>query len=506
MLTRYDIPFDWRWFVRLFAGLIFFLAGQELYIDTSDLYSTNPSSPSFSCIDSTMLFLNRIFRSPSSSLSPTLYYPLHFLSLFTLALLISSVITFAEAAPVPPGISQQSEAPKKNLLPSGFEKCTLSARSGFLFRVGFYDSTSGQTTKSGHGVLVLCIGRNNCFGYTTTTTGGGASAAGTQHSDGMIIHTTAQRKTGNTAIEPRVYQELPDITPNCDKFNTWSEQNHEKTLVNFLMSIADLRNALTHSKATVTVTIDSQVSYILAILDYLHSEGMITAYDKPQIETFLKSLQSPKPLRGASRLSWGFWGFHPKHPRLENWSYVADVKLPKKTSPLLCFGVDYCFGLQSDNTVRDIKPALKINPGKETRFENHLGTSTTSFFARLIGHSHSPVRFQDISSEEIESETKLKKLDGEEMETFYFRVLLGYMAAKEIIGNYNKDTYGEIMKALELVRAGKRKAAGAEEEPGDDSSSSLPSGGGSAQPAQANYTRISVSSMLNPLVNSSPNQ
>ncbi|KAJ3913440.1 hypothetical protein F5877DRAFT_71566 [Lentinula edodes] len=498
-----------------------------------------------------MLFLNRIFRSPSSSLSPTLYYPLHFLSLFTLALLINSVITFAEGTPLPPGISQQSEAPKKiDLLSSGFEMCRPSRRSLFLFRVGFYDSTSRKTTKSGPGVLVLCIGKNNCFGYTTTTTGGGASAAGTQHSDGMIIHTTPQRKKRHTAIEPRVYQELSDITPNCDKFNTWSEQNHEKTLVNFLMSIADLRNALTHSKATVTVTIDSQVSYILAILDYLHSEGMITAYDKPQIETFLKSLQSPKPLRGASRLSWGFRGFYPKHPWLENWSHVADVKLPKKTSPLLCFGVDHCFGLQSDNTVRDIKPALKINPGKETQyvntqyhfplgsatlypsfnlqsFENHLGTSTTSFFARLIGHSQPPVRFKDISSEEIESETKLKKLDGEEMETFYFRVLLGYMAANEIIGNYNKDTYGEIMEALELVRAGKMKAAGAEE-PGDDSSASLlSSGGGLAQQEQeavvaapvhnspgtnsqgvgaANYPqRISVSSLLNPHVNSSPN-
>ncbi|KAJ3934918.1 MAG: hypothetical protein NXY57DRAFT_992286 [Lentinula lateritia] len=189
-----------------------------------------------------MLFINR----PSSSLSPTLYYPSHFLSLFTLALLISSVITFAEAAPVPPGISQQSEqseAPgETHLLSPGFEKCRPSTKSRFLFRLGFYDSQSGKTTKSGPGVLVLCIGKNNCFGYTTTTTGGGGtSAAGTQHSNGLVIHTTTQRRTGRPLeINPRVYRQLPNITPDCDKFNTWSEQK----------------------KSDATVTIDSEVSYI----------------------------------------------------------------------------------------------------------------------------------------------------------------------------------------------------------------------------------------------------
>ncbi|KAJ3870621.1 hypothetical protein F5051DRAFT_447414 [Lentinula edodes] len=485
-----------------------------------------------------MLFLNRIFRSPSSSLSPTLYYPLHFLSLFTLALLISSVITFAEAAPVHPGISQQSEqseAPKEiHLLPSGFEFCRLSATSGFLFRVGFYDSTSGKTTKSGHGVLVLCIGKNNCFGYTTTTTGGGGStsAAGTQHSNAPVIHTTTQRRTGLPEINSRIYQRLPNITPNCDKFNTWSEQNYEKTLVNFLMSIADLQNALSKLDTTVTITIDSQVLYILGVLDYLHSKGMIKTYDKSQIETFLKSLQSlqsPKPLPCASKLSWGFRGSNQRQLGHDKWMLLVDVKLPKKTLPILCFGLDHCFGLKIDDTVRDIKPTLKSNRGKETpyvntrnhfplesatlypsfnlqNFENHLQTSsTTSFFARLIGHSHPPVRFKDISSEEIKRKTGLEKEATEDQESFYFCVLLGYMAAKGIIENYERETYGEIMKALELLRAGKMKAAGAEEEPGDDSSCSLPSGGGSAQPAQANYTRISVSNMLNPLVNSSPN-
>ncbi|KAJ3861049.1 hypothetical protein EV359DRAFT_84716 [Lentinula novae-zelandiae] len=480
-----------------------------------------------------MLFLNRIFRSPSS-LSPTLYYAFHFLSLFTLALLINSVITFAEATPVPPGIPQPSEIFQ-------FERCTSHKTSGFLFRVGFYDSQSGKTTKSDRGVLVLCIGMNNCFGYTTMTTGGGGtSAAGTQHSTGLVIHTTTQRRTNSPAIRSDIYRRLPNITPNCDKFNTWSEQNYEKTLVNFLMSIEDLQNALT--KLGATVTIDSQVSYILAILDYLHSKEMIETYDKPQIETFLKSSRSITILPWASRLSWGFRGPNRSQHWLDKWMPLAGVNLPEKTTPFLCFGFDHCFGLSSSDTiVRDIKPAPKNNLVRGTQyvntlhhfplgsatlypsfnlqsFENHLGTSTTSFFARLIGHSHSPVRFQDISSEEIENETKLKKCDGEDMDTFYFRVLLGYMAAKGIIGNYNTKTYGEIMKALELVRAGNVKAAGAEE-PGDDSSASLlSSGGGLAQQEQeavvaapvhnspgtnsqggdaADYLpRISVSSML----------
>ncbi|KAJ4468933.1 hypothetical protein C8R41DRAFT_984586 [Lentinula lateritia] len=473
-----------------------------------------------------MLFLNR----PSSSLSPTLYYPFH----FPLALLISSVITFAEAAPVPPGISQQSaqsEAPgETHLLSPGFEKCRPSTKSRFLFRLGFYDSQSGKTTKSGPGVLVLCIGKNNCFGYTTTTTGGGGgtSAAGTQHSNGLVIHTTTQRRTGRPLeINPRVYRQLPNITPDCDKFNTWSEQNYEKTLVNFLMSITDLRNALTKSDAT--VTIDSEVSYILAILDYLHSKGMIETYDKPQIETFLKPFQSITILPWASRLSWGFRGVNKRQHWLDKWMPLAGVKLPEKTTPFLCFGFDHCFGLNSsDMIVRDIKPAPKNNLVKGTHyvntlhhfplqsatlypsfnlqsFENHLQTSsTTSFFIRLIGHCQPPVRFEDISSKEIESETKLKKLDGEDLETFYFRVLLGYMAANGIIGNYNTETYGEIMKALELVRAGKTNTAQAV-------AAELSGGSGSTQQAPAHDTpgtnsqggdaadylsRISVSSML----------
>ncbi|KAF8829014.1 hypothetical protein HHX47_DHR3001191 [Lentinula edodes] len=508
-----------------------------------------------------MLFLNRIFRSPSSSLSPTLYYPLHFLSLFTLALLINSVITFAEAAPVPPGISQQSEqfeAPKKiDLLPSGFEKCTPSATSGFLFRVGFYESTRKKTTRSGHGVLVLCIGKNNCFGYTTTTTagGGGTSAAGTQHSNGLVIHTTTQRRTDTSAIRSDRYQLLPNITPNCDKFNTWSEKNYEKTLVDFLMSIVDLQNALTKLDATVTVTIDSQVSYILGVLGYLHSKGMIIAYDKPQIKKFLEQPQSLKPLSVPSTLSWGFRGYKKKtnsnsnmntdaktRRSREGWMFLKDMNLPlhEKTSSLLCFGIDHCFGLRSDDmTVRDINPTSKRDKGHHyldrryhfvlgsatlypsfnlQRFEGHLGTSTTSFFARLIGHSQHPAQFADIRSEEIKKETGLEKRDGENMDTFYFRVLLGYMAAKEIIGNYNTKTYDEIMKALELAKAGKTNAAVAEEEPGDDVSSSLPSGGGSTQPVHDSLgtnsqgggatnlpPRISVLSMLNARVNTLPN-
>ncbi|KAJ3811493.1 hypothetical protein F5876DRAFT_64761, partial [Lentinula aff. lateritia] len=351
----------------------------------------NPLSPSFKCIDSTMLFLNRIFRSPSS-LSPTLYYAFHFLSLFTLALLINSVITFAEATPVPPEISQQSEIFQ-------FERCTSHKTSGFLFRVGFYDSQSGKSTKSGRGVLVLCIGMNNCFGYTTKTTGGGGgtSATGTQHPNGLVIHTTPQRRTDNSAIGSGIYRRLPNITPNCDKFNSWSGQNHEKTLVDVLMSIADLQNLLT--KLDATVTIDSQVSYILAILHYLHSKGMIKTYDKSQIETFLNSSQSITRLPWASRLSWGFRGSKRKQTSSGKWMLSANVKLPKETMPFLCFGFDHCFGLKSDDMiVRDIKPAPKSNSVTGThntlypsfnlqKFKEQLGAPRTSFLARLTAQS-----------------------------------------------------------------------------------------------------------------------
>ncbi|KAH7874518.1 uncharacterized protein C8R40DRAFT_1069905 [Lentinula edodes] len=238
-----------------------------------------------------MLSFTRIFLSPSS-LSPALYYPLRFLFLFSLAFLINSVITFAEATPVPLGIPQPSRILQ-------FERCSSAKTSGFLFRVGLYDSQGGKTTKFGQGVLVVCIGMNHCFGYTTTTTtaGGGGSIA------------LGEGKTTTESLEMRT--------------------------------------------------------------------------------------------------------------------------------------TDY--------------------PSRPTR---------------LTAQSQDVISFQD-SSDEIRKETGLKKRNGEDMDTFYFRVLLGYMAAKGIIGNYNRETYGNMMNALQLARAGKTNAAmlGA--------SSSLPPSGGSGSTQQA---------------------
>ncbi|KAJ3897706.1 hypothetical protein F5879DRAFT_1074174, partial [Lentinula edodes] len=212
--------------------------------------------------------------------------------LFSFALLINSVITFAEATPLPPGIPRALET-------SGFELCLDSPKSGFLFRVGFYDPQTETTTKSGPGVLVLCIGTNNCFGYTTTTTTMTTIAApGTQHTVGTVIHTVPRRRSKEPGIYAPAYQEL-QITPNCDKFNHWSPtppppHAHDlgynepgTTLVEFLKSIENLRSALDHAHANsnldITVAIDSPVSYILAVLDYLYSKGMLITYDKPSI-------------------------------------------------------------------------------------------------------------------------------------------------------------------------------------------------------------------------------
>ncbi|KAJ4465281.1 hypothetical protein C8J55DRAFT_260901 [Lentinula edodes] len=255
-----------------------------------------------------MLFPNRIFLS-LSALSPTLF---PFLSLLSLALVINSVVTFAEATPVPP----------KNLQPSGlqFEKCTSSQSSEFLFRVAFYDTQTGSTTKLGQGVLIICIGSNHCFGYSTTetTTAGGPGSNSMSRTDtrsmvGTVIR-TSPRKKPLTGLWSRAYHRL-SITPDCDKFNSWSpphdqeEHSPEITLVDFLTSIADLQNALreyAHTNSDATVTIDSDVSYILAILDYLHSKGMLTTYDKPQIGEFLETLRNTNKISGSSMLSWGF--------------------------------------------------------------------------------------------------------------------------------------------------------------------------------------------------------
>ncbi|KAJ4476892.1 hypothetical protein C8J55DRAFT_561552 [Lentinula edodes] len=465
-----------------------------------------------------MLYFTRIFLSPSS-LSPALYYPLRFLFLFSLAFLINSVITFAEATPVPTGIPQSSEIFQ-------FERCTSHKTSGFLFRVGFYDPQAKRTTKSkfGQGVLVVCIGMNHCLGYmTTTTTAGGGGSVGT------VIRTTPRRRSRIKGVSTDAYNQL-SIKPDCDKFNTWSsssngqEHNPGRTLVNFLMSIADLQSALRvdpHNTSD-TVTIDSETSYVLAVLDYLQSRGMLKTYNRLQIKGFLETLKNVNQLPSSSMLSWGFRNFQGKG----RWILLTRVPSEDRKTTLLCFGIRYCFGLHDKSEVKYLHPVTSRQiPDKRylvwmrssglypsfdlQKFEEQLGASRTSFLARLTAQSQDVISFQD-SSDEIRKETGLEKRDGEDMDTFYFRVLLEYMAAKGIIGNYNRESYGKMMNALQLARAGKTNAAMAAEL--GASSSLPPSGGsGSTQQAPAHDTpgtnlqgggaadyppRISVSSML----------
>ncbi|KAJ3861050.1 hypothetical protein EV359DRAFT_66813 [Lentinula novae-zelandiae] len=513
------IPFDWRWFVRLFSlqtlihgSIGIFFAGQELY------YLHRSVSVG------SMLSFTRIFLSPSS-LSPALHHPLRFLFLFSLAFLINSVITFAEATPVPPGIPQPSEIFQ-------FERCTSHKTSGFLFRVGFYDPQGGKTTKFGQGVLVVCIGMNYCFGYTTTTTtaGGGGSV-------GTVIYTSPQRRNVIKGVSTDAYHQL-SIKPDCDKFNTWSfsngpEHNPGRTLVDFLMNIADLQSALRDypHNASDPVTIDSEASYILAVLDYLQSRGMLKTYDRSQIKEFLETLKYANQLKNAnqlpssSMLSWGFRNFQGKG----RWILLTGVPSEDRKTTLLCFGIRYCFGLHDKSEVKYLHPVNSHQiPDKRylvwmrssglypsfdlQKFEEQLGASRTSFLARLTAQSQDVISFQD-SSDEIRKETGLEKRDGEDMDTFYFRVLLGYMAAKGIIGNYNRESYGKMMNALQLARAGKTNAAMAAELGASGASSSLPPSGdsGSTQQAPAHDTpgtnsqgggaadyppKISVSSML----------
>ncbi|KAJ4468932.1 hypothetical protein C8R41DRAFT_853842, partial [Lentinula lateritia] len=456
-----------------------------------------------------MLSFTRIFLSPSS-LSPALHHPLRFLFLFSLAFLINSVITFAEATPVPPGIPQPSEIFQ-------FERCTSHKTSGFLFRVGFYDPQGGRTTKSkfGQGVLVVCIGMNHCLGYmTTTTTAGGGGSVGT------VIRTSPQRRNRINGISTDAYHQLP-IKPDCDKFNTWSssyngqEHNPGRTLVNFLMSIADLQSALRvdpHNTSD-TVTIDSETSYILAVLDYLQSRGMLETYNRSQIKEFLETLKNANQLPSSSMLSWGFRNFEGKG----RWILLTRVPSEDRKTTLLCFGILYCFGLHDKSGVKYLHPVTSHQiPDKRylvgmrssglypsfdlQKFEAQLKTS--SFLARLTGHSQPAIPFKDISSTEIKLETGLEKEDTEEQGSFYFRVLLGYMAAKGITGNYNTETYGKMMNVLELARARKTNTAVA---------AALSGGSGSTQQAPAHDTpgtnsqgggaadyppKISVSSLL----------
>ncbi|KAJ3846898.1 hypothetical protein EV368DRAFT_69541 [Lentinula lateritia] len=446
-----------------------------------------------------MLSFTRTFLSPSS-LSPALYYPLRFLSLFSLAFLINSAITFAEATPVPLGIPQPSQIFQ-------FEKCTSHKTSGFLFRVGFYDPQGGKTTKSGQGVLVVCIGMNYCFGYTTTTTtaGGGGSV-------GTVIYTSPQRRNVIKGLSTDAYHQL-SIKPDCDKFNTWSfsngpEHNPGRTLVDFLMNIADLQSVLRDypHNASDPVTIDSEASYILAVLDYLQSRGMLKTYDRSQIKEFLGTLKKANQIPSSSMLSWGFRNFQGKG----RWILLTGVPSKDEKTTLLCFGIFYCFGLHDKSEVKYLHPVPSHRKPDERysvwmrspglypsfdlqKFEEQLRASRTSFLARLTAHSQDVISFQDFPPDEIKKETGLEKRDGEDMDTFYFRVLLGYMATKQIIGNYNTKTYGEIMKALELASSNStQQAQAAVVAVAHDTAGTNSQGRGAA-----NYTpRISVSSLL----------
>ncbi|KAJ4476888.1 hypothetical protein C8J55DRAFT_606647 [Lentinula edodes] len=414
------------------------------------------------------------FRNLQSPLSIKSMLPLLSL-LFSFALLINSVITFAEATPLPPGIPRVLET-------SGFELCLQGPTSGFLFRVGFYDPQTDTTTKSGPGVLVLCIGTNNCFGYTTTTTTMTTIAApGTQHTVGTVIHTGPRRRSKKRGIYAPAYQEL-QITPNCDKFNHWSPtpppHAHDlgynepgTTLVELLKNIENLQSALhDHARANpnldITVAIDSPVSYILAVLDYLYSKGMLITYDKPSI---LDTISLPTKMPGPSRLSWGFLESKSEANR-QRWLKFPNIQSGKT---FLCFGVSHCFGLDNGR-VRDILPMPSkgsldgryfyrmINPRlypsfNLQKFEECLKTSV--FLTKLTGHSdEGGIRFADIPHEEIRQETGVQENVGEDEDSFYFRVLLRYMMVKGIIEKYNPQTHAQMRKALEFAKAGKMDA------------------------------------------------
>ncbi|GAW02494.1 hypothetical protein LENED_004152 [Lentinula edodes] len=307
------------------------------------------------------------------------------------------------------------------------------------------------------------------------------AAPGTQHTVGTVIHTVPRRRSKEPGIYAPAYQEL-QITPNCDKFNHWSPtppppHAHDlgynepgTTLVEFLKSIENLRSALDHARANsnldITVAIDSPVSYILAVLDYLYSKGMLITYDKPSI---LDTISLPAKIPGPSRLSWGFLGPKGKTTKLR-WLKLPNIQFGKT---FLCFGVSHCFGLDNGG-VRDILPiAAKgsldgryfyrmINPRlypsfNLQKFEECLKTSV--FLTKLTGHSdEGGIRFADIPHEEIREETGAQEVVGEDEDSFYFRVLLRYMMVKGIIEKYDPQTHAEMRKALEFAKAGKTDA------------------------------------------------
>ncbi|KAJ3885970.1 hypothetical protein GG344DRAFT_82168 [Lentinula edodes] len=331
------------------------------------------------------------------------------------------------------------------------------------------------------------------------TTSGTSTAAAT------VIHTVPRQRTDNPGILTTVYKQL-EITADCDRFNRWSppapplhahglwDNGPATTLVDILKNIVNLQSALrdyapANPTLDVTVTIDSPVSYILAILDYLQLQGMLMKYDRPVVKELLDGMIStqkqdvpPVVTSSSLTLSWGFRFFtgtaaaKPQQGRdRSRWMTLTDPMLSVGKT-FLCFGTLHCFGLGDGDggMVKDIQPRTRqanleqhfhfimgnhaIYPSFDLqKFEESLKASV--FLLKLTGHFRPPVRFADISSEEIQKESGLSKTPAEDHDTFYFRVLLEYMAANGIIGNYNTETYNNMIKALGLARAAKPDVA-----------------------------------------------
>ncbi|KAJ4467367.1 hypothetical protein C8J55DRAFT_227833 [Lentinula edodes] len=372
-----------------------------------------------------LAMLTRIF--PSSP-SPSAFYSFYLLFFATAFFNIA----FVNSTPV-------------SLLPTGFERCRSHPITGTKLRVAFYDQGTQTTSKSHCGILILCIGQINCFGYTSA---------------GTVIRPKIQyRSVSDTErVHPDTYHTL-QIKPNCDKFNVWSYESQPKlTLVEFLTSIVNLQNAISGTE------IDSEISYILAVLDYLHTNQMLVQYEKEGIKLALDQIKStqldaPKlsKIPGSSRLSWGFYSW-PENA----WATASKSGLPEKVVSLsLCFGVQHCFGLDPDGKVQDKAPKKILNRNfADTRY--HLAWDnpkehpsfnlkkfeefeTSPFFTRMFS-----TRFADIEPAEIKKETGLEKGVDEDGNTFFFRALLKYMASKEIITNYNEQTCDQEIKDLEV--------------------------------------------------------
>ncbi|KAH7869759.1 uncharacterized protein C8R40DRAFT_723608 [Lentinula edodes] len=270
--------------------------------------------------------------------------------------------------------------------------------------------------------------------------------------------------------------------------------------------------------------INSEISYILAVLDYLQTNQMLVHYEKESIKKMLeqiKSLQINAPklskIPGISRLSWGFYSSSKK-----TWVTASRMKLPSGVKfQFLCFGVQHCFGLDSDGKVQDIAPQLSGANFVDTRY--HLAwdnskeypsfnlkkfeefSKTSTFFTRLFS-----TPFADIEPA-IEKEIGLKKGVDEDENTFFFRALLKYMASKEIITNYNEQRYDQEIKDLELIRTKDSKAPTLL----DNSNTPRVMGSGSTQAGApegsgnnssvGGSTRVTVSSLLRPNATFDPN-